>query len=242
MSGEPLLAVENLHVLFGKSHVIKGVSFEVQPGEIVAILGRNGAGKSTTLKAVMGLVKVQGGKLRLNGQEISGLPPYQRAQLGIGYVPQDRYLFPGLTVLENLLAVMRDPSDKELLEEVFTLFPTLKARQHQLAVTLSGGEQQMVAIARALVTRPKLVIMDEATTGLMPSAVSHLRDKIDQLNRSGVTFLLVEEKVPFALSLAHRIFFMEQGVIVYGAEASAVRGNTDLFLRYLGVRARAYGP
>lgn len=238
MSAAPLLSVQNLHVLYGKSHVLKGVSFDVPGGEVTAILGRNGAGKTTTLRAIMGLVRAQEGSLRLDGTEISGWPPYMRAQAGIGYVPQDRYLFAGLTVLENLKAVMRDPSDRVLLDEVLEIFPALKTRLGQVAGTLSGGEQQMVAIARALVTKPRLVLMDEATTGLMPSVVSQLRDKLVELNAQGITFLIVEEKVPFALSLAHRVYFMEQGTIAYAADAPSVRDNTEILLRYLGVQAR----
>jgi branched-chain amino acid transport system ATP-binding protein len=214
------------------------VSFQISKGEVAAILGRNGAGKTTTLKAILGLVRAFEGRVIFDGHDITGLAPYRRAMLGIGYVPQDRHLFQGLTVMENLEAVMRDPSDRSALTEVLELFPALKTRLHRVAGTLSGGEQQMVAIARALVTRPKLVLMDEATMGLMPSVVTLLRDRVVELNQRGVSFLLVEEKVPFALSVAQRVYFLEQGQIAYASDSAALRGDTDVFMRYLGVRAQ----
>ncbi len=238
MNGKAMLSVENLHVAYGKSQVLQGVTFQVREGEIAAILGRNGAGKTTTLKAIMGLVQISAGSIAFQGRDISNLPPYHRAALGIGYVPQDRYLFQGLTVLDNLRAVMRDPRDQDVLEEVLELFPALKPKLNQTAGTLSGGEQQMAAIARALVTRPRLVLMDEATTGLMPTVLSQLAERVVELNRRGVTFLLVEEKVPFAVSVAHTVYFLEHGRIAHGSDAASVRDNTEIFLRYLGVQAR----
>lgn len=235
---EPLLGLHGISVAYGKSQVLRDVSLEARAGEIVAILGRNGAGKTTALKTIMGIARARAGAVVWKARDISGLEPYRRARLGLGYVPQDRHLFGGMSVQENLKVVTRDAAEAESdLRRLFGLFPALEHCFQRRAATLSGGEQQMVAIARALVARPELLLLDEPTTGLSPLLVSNLEDAIRELNKSGLTVILVEERVPFAVHLAHRAYFMEEGAIVYGADASELGSgeSTELFVRYLGV-------
>jgi branched-chain amino acid transport system ATP-binding protein len=231
------LKVDDIHTYYGRSYVLQGASLEVKKGEIVALLGRNGAGKTTTLKTIMGLVKPKAGKVLFKDADITPLPAFKVARRGIGYVPQGRHLFPKMTVLENLKTGMRNQSDEHQLEEVFSLFPVLKGRVHQVAGTLSGGEQQALAISRALIKRPEILLLDEPTTGLMPIFVLKLKEVIDQLNDRGMAILLVEEKIPFALSLADRAYFMVKGKIEYHAEREELQGKKEIFIRYLGIEA-----
>jgi branched-chain amino acid transport system ATP-binding protein len=233
-----LLKIDDIHTYYGKSYVLQGASLQVRNGEIVALLGRNGAGKTTTLKTIMGLTKPKAGKIFFKDADITPFPAFKIARKGIGYVPQGRQLFPKMTVLDNLktgLARLDDTAKKENLAAVFDLFPVLKARLAQLAGTLSGGEQQALAISRALVTRPEILLLDEPTTGLMPIFISKLKDIIEKLNDGGISILLVEEKIPFALSVADRVFFMVKGKIEYEAEKKDVQDRKDIFIRYLGV-------
>jgi branched-chain amino acid transport system ATP-binding protein len=229
--------VDDIHTYYGRSYVLQGASLEVKKGEIVALLGRNGAGKTTTLKTIMGLVKPKAGKVLFKDADITPLPAFKVARLGIGYLPQGRHLFPKMTVLENLKTGMGNQSDEHQLEEVFSLFPVLKERVHQVAGTLSGGEQQALAISRALIKRPEILLLDEPTTGLMPIFVSKLKEVIDQLNDRGMAILLVEEKIPFALSLADRAYFMVKGKIEYHAEKEELAGKKEILIRYLGIEA-----
>lgn len=229
-----LLNVADIHVYFGKSYVLQGVSLQVAKGEIVALVGRNGAGKTTTLKSIMGLVKSRQGQIFMNDVDIKGLAPFRRARMGIGYVPQGMYLFRKLTVHENLKTGLRQKRNEDALNMVFKLFPILKERLTQKAGTLSGGEQQMVTIARALLTDPQLLLLDEPSTGLMPTMISRLADVIRRLNSTGISILLVEEKIPLAMELAHRISVMEVGKIVYEGDAASIQEG-DLLMRYLGV-------
>jgi branched-chain amino acid transport system ATP-binding protein len=208
---------------------------EVNRGEIVALLGRNGAGKTTILKTIMGLVKPKAGKVFFQDAEITELPAYKVARRGIGYIPQGRHLFPKMTVLENLKTGMNKPSDIQPLEGIFSLFPILQERVHQLAGTLSGGEQQALAISRALVKSPEILLLDEPTTGLMPIFVAKLKEIIQKLNEQGMSILLVEEKIPFALSLADRVYFLVKGKIEYHAETKELQGKKEIFIHYLGV-------
>lgn len=231
------LKVDDIHTYYGRSYVLQGASLEVKNGEIVALLGRNGAGKTTTLKTIMGLVKPKAGKVLFKDADITPLPAFKVARRGIGYVPQGRHLFPKMTVLENLKTGMRNQSDEHQLEEVFSLFPVLKGRVHQVAGTLSGGEQQALAISRALIKRPEILLLDEPTTGLMPIFVLKLKEVIDQLNDRGMAILLVEEKIPFALSLADRAYFMVKGKIEYHAEREELQGKKEILIRYLGIEA-----
>jgi branched-chain amino acid transport system ATP-binding protein len=233
-----LLRIVDIHTYYGKSYILQGASLEVRSGEIVALLGRNGAGKTTTLKTIMGLVKPKAGKVFFKDADITPFPAFKIARKGIGYVPQSRQLFPKMTVLENLktgTTGLGDESRKEQLAGVFSLFPVLEARLGQLAGTLSGGEQQALAISRALVTRPEILLLDEPTTGLMPIFVSKLKEIIKKLNDDGISMLLVEEKIPFALSVAHRVSFMVKGKIEYDADKQEVQNRKEILIRYLGV-------
>jgi branched-chain amino acid transport system ATP-binding protein len=230
-----LLRVEDIHTYYGRSYILQGASLEVRKEEVVALLGRNGAGKTTILKTIMGLVKPRAGSVIFKDREITRLPAYKIARKGIGYVPQGRQLFPKMTVLENLKTGMRDQSDTKQLENIFSLFPVLEERLSQLAGTLSGGEQQALAISRALVKRPDIILLDEPTTGLMPIFVSKLKEIIKRLNENGMAILLVEEKIPFALSIADQVYFMVKGKIEYRASREELQGKREILIRYLGV-------
>ena len=230
-----LLRVEDIHTYYGRSYILQGVSLEVKKEEVVALLGRNGAGKTTTLKTIMGLVKPRAGRILFKDGDITRLPAFKVARRGIGYVPQGRQLFPKMTVLENLKTGMRDQSDAHQLESVFSLFPVLQERLNQMAGTLSGGEQQALAISRALIKRPDIILLDEPTTGLMPILVSKLKEIIKKLNENGMAILLVEEKIPFALSIADQVYFMVKGKIEYRASGEELQGKKKILIRYLGV-------
>lgn len=230
-----LLKADDIHTYYGRSYILQGVSLEVKEGEIVALLGRNGAGKTTTLKALTGLVKPKTGRIHFKNVDVTSFPAFKVARLGMGYVPQGRGLFSKMTVLENLKTGIRKKENEMVLENVFSLFPVLKERLKQKAGTLSGGEQQSLAIGRALLTQPDILLLDEPTTGLMPIIVSNLKDILRRLNSSGMAILLVEEKVPFALSLADRLYFMTKGKVVYSDTRHNLEGKQDVFVKYLGV-------
>ncbi|HMA73017.1 MAG TPA: ABC transporter ATP-binding protein [Xanthobacteraceae bacterium] len=237
---DPLVSVENVHTYYGKSHVLHGVSLQVGIGEVVGLLGRNGVGKSTTLKTIMGLVRPSEGKVLLGGHSVTGLPAHKLARLGIGYVPEDRRIFRLLTVMENLRTGLDrhdvpDAKKHELLEKVFTYFPVLAARRSQAGGTLSGGEQQMLAIARAIMLEPKIILLDEPTEGLMPRMVSQIRQIIEVLQRECVAILLVEQNVPLTLEASRRIYIMEKGVIRHHCAAADIKVNDAVIHRYLGV-------
>jgi branched-chain amino acid transport system ATP-binding protein len=230
-----LLKVEDIHTYYGRSYILQGASLEVRKEGIVALLGRNGAGKTTTLKTIMGLVKPRAGRILFKDGDITRLPAFKVARRGIGYVPQGRHLFPKMTVLENLKTGMRDQSDPQQLESVFSLFPVLQERLNQLAGTLSGGEQQALAISRALIKRPDIILLDEPTTGLMPIFVFKLKEIIKKLTENGIAILLVEEKIPFALSVADQVYFMVKGKIEYSTRKEELQGKKEILIRYLGV-------
>jgi branched-chain amino acid transport system ATP-binding protein len=236
----PLVQIEGVHTYYGKSHILHGVSLTVAPGEVVGLLGRNGVGKSTTLKTVMGLVRPSGGTIRFHGTSIAGLAPHRLARLGIGYVPEDRRIFRFLTVMENLRTGLdRDgvTEDKReaLLEKAFTYFPVLKERRAQAGGTLSGGEQQMLAIARAMMLEPKIILLDEPTEGLMPRMVSQIRNIIEALHKEGVAILLVEQNVPLTLEASQRVYIMEKGAVRHHCAASEIDVHHPLIKQYLGV-------
>jgi branched-chain amino acid transport system ATP-binding protein len=231
-----LLSINDIHVYYGKSYILQGVSLEVNEGEVVALLGRNGVGKTTTLMTIMGLLKPKLGKTFFKEVEITSLPPFKIARFGIGYVPQGRRLFPELSVLENLKAAMRNTSDTMILDDIFDLFPALKSRLNQRALTLSGGEQQMLTISRALATKPDILLLDEPTTGLMPALVSKLGDAIKKLNERGIAIFLVEEKIPFTLALAERAYIMDKGQIEYSGKVEELRQEKKILYRHLGAR------
>jgi branched-chain amino acid transport system ATP-binding protein len=234
-----MLRVEGIHTYYGLSHVLQDVSLEVGPGEAVALLGRNGAGKTTTLKTIMGVLKPQRGRITFNGTDLTGLPPYRIVQLGIGYVPEERRIFPNLTVYENLkmarLTVDGGRRIDDYLQRVFALFPPLEARLHNKGRNLSGGEQQMLTMARSLGTEPKLVLIDEPTEGLMPSMVETIGQTIVEIQRQGLAVLLVEQNTRLALEATRRVYLIEKGVIKHEGTSAGLREDADVRLRYLGV-------
>jgi branched-chain amino acid transport system ATP-binding protein len=237
---EPLVRVEDIHTYYGKSHVLHGVSLEVGRGEVVGLLGRNGVGKSTTLKAIMGLVHPSQGRVLFEGSAVTHMPADRLARLGIGYVPEDRRIFRLLTVTENLRTGLdrhgvAEAKKKELLEKVHEYFPVLAERRNQAGGTLSGGEQQMLAIARAMMLEPKIILLDEPTEGLMPRMVSQIRQIIDVLHSEGVAILLVEQNVPLTLEASQRIYLMEKGTVKHHAAASELRVTDPVIHQYLGV-------
>ena len=239
-SATPLVRVEDVHTYYGKSHILHGVSLNVAPGEVVGLLGRNGVGKSTTLKTIMGLVRPSQGTVRFNGAPISGMPPHKLARLGIGYVPEDRRIFRLLTVMENLRTGLdRNGVTEEkratLLEKVFAYFPVLAERRSQAGGTLSGGEQQMLAIARAMTLEPKIILLDEPTEGLMPRMVSQIEQIISVLKNEGVAILLVEQNVPLTLAVSRRVYIMEKGAVRHHCAASEIDANHAVIKQYLGV-------
>jgi branched-chain amino acid transport system ATP-binding protein len=237
---DPLVTVEDLHTYYGKSHILHGVSLTVGKGEVVGLLGRNGVGKSTTLKTIMGLVHPDRGKVLLAGVPITSLPAHKLARLGIGYVPEDRRIFRLLTVMENLRTGLdrhgvTEARRHELLDKVFAYFPVLGERRNQAGGTLSGGEQQMLAIARAMMLEPKIILLDEPTEGLMPRMVSQIRQIIEALHREGVAILLVEQNVPLTLEASQRVYIMEKGAVRHHCMASELEVNDEVIQQYLGV-------
>jgi len=240
IANAPLVEVEGLHTYYGKSHILHDVSLQVGPGEVVGLLGRNGVGKSTTLKTIMGLVRPSQGTVRLDGMSIAGMPSHKLARLGIGYVPEDRRIFRLLTVMENLRTGLdrhgvTEQRKQQLLDKVFAYFPVLAERRNQAGGTLSGGEQQMLAIARAMMLEPKIILLDEPTEGLMPRMVSQIRQIIDVLHDEGVAILLVEQNVPLTLAASQRVYIMEKGTIRHQAASSALKIDDPVIKQYLGV-------
>ena len=235
-----MLRLDDVHTHYAKSHILHGVSLEVQPGEVVGLLGRNGVGKSTTLKTIMGLVRPSEGHVRFEGREIAGTAPHRLAHLGIAWVPEDRRIFRLLSVMENLRTGLDRPGmtearRRELLDKVYAHFPVLAERQTQAGGTLSGGEQQMLAIARAMMLDPKIVLLDEPTEGLMPRMVSQIREIITLLHQDGVAILLVEQNVPLTLDVSDRVYIIEKGLVRHHATAAELRADHAVIHQYLGV-------
>ena len=234
-----MLQVQGLQAQYGKSRVLHGVSLHARAREIAVLVGRNGVGKTTTLEAIMGLVEVTGGEIRFEGEPISGLEAYRIPRRGIGYVPQGRRIFPELTVRENLeIGCVRGALDTNTLARVFEYFPRLKERLWQPGGTLSGGEQQMLAIGRALLGQPRLLLLDEPTEGLMPSLVALVEDTLRRLRVEGTTILLVEQNLATALSLADQVYVMEKGEIRVSAAPAELEAAPEVLQRYLGVQRR----
>ena len=230
-----MLSLRDVHVHIGKLHILQGVNLEVKAGESAALLGRNGVGKTTTLRAIMGLAPRSRGTVEFDGFDLSRCAAHEVPRKGIGYVPQGRGIFPNLSVLENLCIGLPGKRDSEREDYVFGCFPRLKERLKQSGNTLSGGEQQMLAIARCLMMRPKLIILDEPTEGIMPRLVSQIRREIYRINQSGVSILLVEQNVETALKLCESVFLMEKGAIVYSGASHNLKAQPEIVHRYLGL-------
>lgn len=233
-----MLEVKNLHVYYGAIHALKGINFHVDEGEIVALIGANGAGKSTTLSTISGLLQPREGSVIFRGEDITMIPAEQTVQKGIVQVPEGRKIFATLTVMENLEMGAYTQHDKALfkkdLENVFTLFPRLKERQNQLGGTFSGGEQQMLAIARALMSHPAMLLLDEPSMGLSPILVEQIFDIIQSINKQGTSVLLVEQNAQMALSIADRAYVLETGEITLEGSAQEVLHNPSVIEAYLG--------
>ena len=235
-----LLKIENLHTYYGHVHALKGISLEVDEGEIVTLIGANGAGKTTTLRIISGLIRPREGRIEFDGQDINGLPAHRIVDRGISHAPEGRQVFSTLTVTENLnMGAYTLGKDKEAIEEnrrrVFDLFPRLEERKNQLGGTLSGGEQQMLTIGRALMARPRILMLDEPSLGLAPMLVKAIFDVIREINARGVTVLLVEQNARMALRLAHRGYVLQTGEIVLSDTAEALRQNPMVQKAYLGM-------
>jgi branched-chain amino acid transport system ATP-binding protein len=232
-----LLGVEGLHAHYGKSHILHGVSLDVDAGEIVCLLGRNGVGKSTTLKSIMGLVPPSRGRVTFKGAPIAGMAPYRIARLGLGYVPEERRIFPTITVRENLLMGLKRGSRNGgwTAERVYEFFPRLKERERQRAGTLSGGEQQMLTMGRTLMGNPELLLVDEPTEGLAPMIVEQVERILGAIHQSGTPVLLVEQSMETALALAQRVYVMSKGQIVFSGSMRELQTNESVRQQYLEV-------
>jgi branched-chain amino acid transport system ATP-binding protein len=231
-----VLDVSDLHAFYGKSHVLQGVSLTVGRGEIVALLGRNGAGRSTTIKAVMGLVSAQG-SVRFKGEDILGLKAHEVARKGLGYVPEDRAIFPDLTVRQNLLLGIKDPRRKGrwTVDEVFALFPLLAERADTPGGVLSGGEQQMLTLCRTMMGDPEIVLIDEPTEGLAPKAVAQVGEFLSTVKKRGISALLVEQKLTISLDISQRLYVMGHGRIVFQGTPAELRANDAVRREWLEV-------
>jgi branched-chain amino acid transport system ATP-binding protein len=231
-----MLHIDNLHAYYGKSHVLHGVSFHVQPGEIVALLGRNGSGRSTTAKAIMGMVDCQG-QIDWNGQAIAGKKPFEIAHLGLGYVPENRDIFPKLTVHQNLMLGQKGDGagSRWTFEDMYQMFPRLLERQHTEAGVLSGGEQQMLTLCRTLMGDPDLIIIDEPTEGLAPKIVELVGEYLKKLKDKGISVLLIEQKLTSAMKISDRALVMGHGSIVFEGTPSELNQNSYVRKEWLEV-------
>ncbi|MFD7654628.1 ABC transporter ATP-binding protein [Actinosynnema sp. NPDC059797] len=231
-----LLEIKDIHVHYGKIAAIKGISLEVSEGEIVSLIGANGAGKTTTLKTISGLRPLSSGKVLFNGEDISRMPGHKRVRIGIGQSPEGRGVFPGMTVQENLLmgAYTRTDDLSADLAEVYELFPRLAERKNQFGGTMSGGEQQMIAIGRALMTKPKVLLLDEPSMGLAPMLIAQIFEIIKEINTRGTTVLLVEQNAQQALKLSHRAYVLETGRVVKSAPGPELLDDPQVRAAYLG--------
>ena len=232
---QPLLKIENLHGYYGESHALQGVSLEVNEGETITLLGRNGAGKTTTLRAIIGILDDRRGSIKLRGEEIINLPSYKIGRAGVGYVPEERGIFATLTVEENLLLPPRVADGGMSLDEIYALFPNLLERRTSPGTKLSGGEQQMLAMARILRTGARLLLLDEPTEGLAPVIIQRIGEVIAMLRSKGFTIILVEQNFRFAAKLADRHYVMEDGHVVDTFPNSALESKSDELHKFLGV-------
>jgi branched-chain amino acid transport system ATP-binding protein len=236
-----LLEVEGLNTYYGDSHVLQDMSLTVDQGELVALLGRNGMGKSTTLKSIMGLVKPRSGTVIYKSEDVMGYPPYKVAKAGIGYVPEERRIFPNLTVLDNLaMGIKGGKIDKRnpnawTVKRIFEHFPSLEVRRGSKGAHLSGGEQQMLAVGRSLMGNPELVLVDEPTEGLAPLVVKEVRDMLEDINKTGVSILLVEHKLKVAISLARRVYLMKKAQLAFAGTVEELAVQREIREKYLEV-------
>jgi len=240
-----MLELDNINAYYGDSHILHGVSFAVRPGEVVCLLGRNGAGKTTTILTVMGYLKPRPGRILYEGRDIAGQPPYALARLGFGFVPQERGIFPSLTVRENLTVFARRGRNKEnmsghtsntwTLPRIFELFPVLRARERNLGFQLSGGEQQMLSIARALMLNPALLLLDEPSEGLAPMIVQQIVEVLARLKQEGLAILLVEQNLSAALAVGDRHHVMNKGEICFSGNSAELEHNDEVLRNYLSV-------
>ncbi|WP_137155324.1 ABC transporter ATP-binding protein [Rhizobium sp. FKL33] len=231
-----MLKIENFDCFYGESQALRGFSIHVAPGQVVCLLGRNGAGKTTALKSIMGIIRPAAGRMELNGVDLTNVAPRFIPRHGIGYVPQGRRLFTEMTVRENLkIGLMTRNSGPSALERALSYFPVLRERMDQRSGTLSGGEQTMLAIARALCIEPTILMLDEPTEGLMPSMIAAIRDVVIRLRDEGVGVLLVEQRIDAVMPVADRIAFMDHGAVKSEFEIDAVRADTSILKKYLGV-------
>jgi branched-chain amino acid transport system ATP-binding protein len=235
----PLLEVRDLDAWYDRSHVVQGISFEVESGEIVTLMGRNGAGKTTTLRTLMGLLARSAGTITFDGQPLQGRPAHLRYHLGLAYVPEDRRIVTGLTVRENLqlglIASSRRAETDAMIDEIAATFPRLKERLAQDATSLSGGEQQMLAIARAMMARPRMILLDEPSEGIMPVLVDEMFELFGRMKQQGTTILLVEQNVERALTISDRAYILDQGHVVHSGDAADLLADTDIQSRYCAV-------
>jgi branched-chain amino acid transport system ATP-binding protein len=235
-----LLELEDVHVHYGKIEALKGISFSVEEGEVVTLIGSNGAGKTTTLRTISGVRPISGGSIRFQGRDIAGVPAHRRVEMGICQAPEGRGIFPGMTVLENLdMGAYSRPRSQRAdvqtdLKRVFDLFPRLAERRNQPGGTLSGGEQQMLAIGRALMSHPRLMLLDEPSMGLAPKLVTQIFSIVTEINQQGTTILLVEQNAAMALQRAHRAYVLETGTIVRSDEAGRLLDDDSVRAAYLG--------
>ena len=230
-----LLRLENVHAFYGESHILHGINLHVQQGEVVTLLGRNGAGRTTTLKAILGLVGRRSGSIQIKGQETVSLPPHKIAQMGIGFCPEERGIFASLNCEENLLLPPKVAEGGMSVEEIYSLFPNLKERRASPGTRLSGGEQQMLSVARILRTGAGLLLLDEISEGLAPVIVQALGRAIRMLRERGFTIVMVEQNFRFAAPLADRFYVIEHGAVVEAFSASELNAKSDLLKEYLGV-------
>lgn len=229
-----MLRVEGLHTYYGLGHILQGVDLEVPEGRIAAVLGRNGVGKTTTLRSIVGLTSPQQGRVLLAGQNVAGWAPHLIVRLGVGYVPEGRMIFPDLTVVENIQVAQRVPAKQWSMDRLFTLFPALAERRRSKGLQLSGGEQQMLAVARALVTDPKVILFDEPSQGLAPLVIEELTRLIVRLRDEGVSILLVEQNLKLAEAVADVVYVMVKGQMVYHAPLERFRAEReDVKAKYL---------
>jgi branched-chain amino acid transport system ATP-binding protein len=234
----PILTVEDVHTYYGEAHILQGVSLRLDEGEVVTLIGRNGAGKTTTLRSIMGIARPSRGRITLRGVDIGRLQTHEVARQGIAWVPEERRILPNLTVLENLRLGMLGRAGGAadgVLDEVFDYFPRLRERVAQRGQFLSGGEQQMLAIARGLVARPAVMLVDEPTEGLAPMIVQNLTEILARINQRGVTLLLVEQTLEVAMALSHRLYVMDQGRIQFEGTPDALRRDPTVQQRFLEV-------